>query len=85
LGRIFCAAIGGKKTMSYAERIRHPHEALNPPPEKQRSANLWFYVATAIAAVILMAILRPKRLSKISVKIPSGAAPNGIPNQHGWV
>lgn len=73
--------------MSYAEQIRHPDGALNPPREKQSGLNWWEFVAVhwlwflvgGIVALIVIGRIRPQWLAKIGIHI------GGIVNPYGWV
>jgi hypothetical protein len=70
--------------MSYAEQIRHPSQALDPP-KKSSGLGLWWFLIGGIAALVLIAIFRPQWFARIGIHISgAGKALGGI-NPRGWV
>jgi hypothetical protein len=70
--------------MTYAEQVRHPSGALDPP-KKSGGFSWWWFVYGGIAALVLIAIFRPAWLAKIGITFSGAAGAAGNLNPLGWV
>lgn len=70
--------------MSYAEQVRDPSLALNPPQGKQSAVNWWWWIVASIVALLLIGIYRPQWLAKFGIHLGGSSGLGGI-NPHGWV
>ncbi len=72
-------------TMGYAERIRHPDDALNPPGDKGQDRSSWFWVLLGLAALAYFAWRMGwlNRIFAAGAKVMS--AVKSTSNPHGWV
>jgi hypothetical protein len=75
---------------TYAARIRHPGEALDPPKNSGSfGVGWWWIIGVGLAAFVFVAVFRPQWLARFGVHVnlsdAAKAVGGAVSNPMGWV